>query len=53
MCSAVHIDVILLKSELCNICANKNWVSTISFEPKNTRRFYTNDDLNYGIIILR
>ena len=40
------------KSELCNVCANNNWVSTISFVLKNMHIFYTNDDSNYGIIIL-
>ena len=35
MCSAIDIDVILSKSELCNVCANKSWVSNISFVLKN------------------
>ena len=44
--STVRIDE--SKSELFNVCANENWVSTISFLLKNTHRFYTNDDSNYG-----
>ena len=27
--STIHINV--SKNELCNVCANKNWLSTISF----------------------
>ena len=51
--SSTSIPVVRIdasKSELCNVCANKNWVSTISFVLENTRRFYTNDDSNYGHI---
>ena len=36
------------KIELGNVCANKNWLSTFSFELKKTRRFYTNDESNYS-----
>ena len=43
MPSVIHIDAIVSKSEERNVCANKNWLSPISFVVKNTRRFYTND----------
>ena len=46
--TTVRINAVFLNGELCNVCANKNWVSTISFVLENMCGFYTKKDSNYG-----